>query len=237
MGKGANLVVGADVAAITLAGIDRGTGVNDGILQQGVGADDAVRADDRLAAQDAARQDGGTGGDDDLRLNANVITDKIHAVIQMALKRGGIALLCQLEILSCGGHIAVLPLYTHFVPAAHGGCRRTLYLYITPEQCLSLPCGACIEAILPKNAVRRKNLPRRSKEKSDSSKNISNFPPIIIYTIFVQIAIPEPKKFGYFSAKLLSIFLTIYWKSVFRSVIMDYANMIYVMQTRHQFGR
>ena len=75
------------------------------------------------------------------------------------------------------------------------------------------------------------------KEKSDSSKNISNFPPIIKYTIFVQIAIPEPKKFGYFSAKLLSIFLTIYWKSVFRSVIMDYANMIYVMQTRHQFGR
>lgn len=75
------------------------------------------------------------------------------------------------------------------------------------------------------------------KEKSDSSKNISNFPPIIKYTIFVQIAIPEPKKFGNFSAKLLSIFLTIYWKSVFRSVIMDYADMIYVMQTRHQFGR
>ena len=68
-------------------------------------------------------------------------------------------------------------------------------------------------------------------------KNISNFPPIIIYTIFVQIAIGKPKKFVYFSAKLLSIFLTIYWKSVFRSVIMDYANMIYVMQTRHQFGR
>lgn len=54
---------------------------------------------------------------------------------------------------------------------------------------------------------------------------------------FVQIAIGKPKKFVYFSAKLLSIFLTIYWKSVFRSVIMDYANMIYVMQTRHQFGR
>lgn len=55
--------------------------------------------------------------------------------------------------------------------------------------------------------------------------------------IFVQIAIGKPKKFVYFSAKLLSIFLTIYWKSVFWSVIMDYANMIYVMQTRHQFGR
>ena len=130
MGEGTDLVVGADVAPIALAGIDRGPGVNDGILEQGVGADDAVRADDRLAAQDAARQDGRTGGNDDLRLNADVIADKIHAVIQMALKRGGIALLCQLEILSCGRHIAVLPLYTHFVPAAHGGCRRTLYLYI-----------------------------------------------------------------------------------------------------------
>jgi hypothetical protein len=149
MGEGADLVVGADVAPIALAGIDRGPGVNDGILQQGVGADDAVRADDRLAAQDAARQDGRTGGNDDLRLNADVITDKIHAVIQMALKRGGIALLCQLEILSCGRHIAVLPLYTHFVPAAHGGCRRTLYLWQyriipsadTPKRCLRRKAG------------------------------------------------------------------------------------------------
>ena len=66
------------------------------------------------------------------------------------------------------------------------------------------------------------------KEKSDSSKNISNFPPIIKYTIFVQIAIPEPKKFGYFSAKLLSIFLTIYWKSVFWSVIV---NVIFLLST------
>ena len=73
--------------------------------------------------------------------------------------------------------------------------------------------------------------------KPDRFKKISNFLPIIIYTIFVQIAIGKPKKFVYFSAKTLSIFLTIYWKSVLWSVIMDYANMIYVMQTRHQFGR
>ena len=74
-------------------------------------------------------------------------------------------------------------------------------------------------------------------KKGNDLKNISNFPPIIFYTIFVQIAIDIPKKFGNFSTKLLSIFLTIYWKSAFQSVIMDYANMIYVMQTRHQFGR
>ena len=74
-------------------------------------------------------------------------------------------------------------------------------------------------------------------KKGNDLKNISNFPPIIIYTIFVQIAIGKPEKFVYFSAKTLSIFITIYWKSVLWSVIMDYANMIYVMQTRHQFGR
>ena len=85
-----------------------------------------------------------------------------------------------------------------------------------------------------KNIVRRASLrtsvAARDKKQTDSKK-ISNFLPIIIYTIFVQIAIGKPKKFVYFSAKVLSIFLTIYWKSVFRSVIMDYANMIYVMHT------
>ena len=143
MGEGTDLVVGADVAPIALAGIDRGPGVNDGILQQGVGADDAVRADDRLAAQDAARQDGRTRGNDDLRLNADVITDKIHAVIQMALKRGGIALLCQLEILSCGRHIAVLPLCTHFVPAAHGAAGGP-YTYAIPHNSKCRYAGAVL---------------------------------------------------------------------------------------------
>ena len=61
--------------------------------------------------------------------------------------------------------------------------------------------------------------------------------PIIIYTIFVQIAIGKPKKFVYFSAKTLSIFLTIYLEICPLVCYNDYANMIYVMQTRHQFGR
>ena len=40
MGEGTDLVVGADVAVIALAGVDGGACVHDGILQQGVGADD-----------------------------------------------------------------------------------------------------------------------------------------------------------------------------------------------------
>ena len=67
-------------------------------------------------------------------------------------------------------------------------------------------------------------------EKQKSVK-ILNFPPIIVYTIFVQVAIDFSKKFGQFSANLLSIFLTIHWKFRLQSVIMDYANMIYVMHT------
>ena len=45
MAEGADLVVGADVAFIALAGVDGGAGLDNGILQQGVGADDAVCAD------------------------------------------------------------------------------------------------------------------------------------------------------------------------------------------------
>ena len=104
MGEGADFVVGADVALVALAGVDGGACLDHGILQQGVGADDAVRADDRFAAQDAARQDGGTGGNDDLRLNIDITADKIHAVVQMALKRGSVALLRQLKFLFCGRH-------------------------------------------------------------------------------------------------------------------------------------
>ena len=111
MGERTDLVVGADVAVIALAGVDGGACVHDGILQQGVGADDAVRANDGLAAQDAAGQDGGTGGNDDLRLNIDIAADEIHAVIQVALKGGSVALLRQFKFLFCGRH-EHLPLYT-----------------------------------------------------------------------------------------------------------------------------
>ena len=68
-------------------------------------------------------------------------------------------------------------------------------------------------------------------QKKQKAEWILNFPPIIMYTIFVQIAIDSAKKFVQFSANLLSIFLTIHWKFLLQSVIMDFANMIYVMHT------
>ena len=92
MGEGTDLVVGTDVALVALAGVDGGAGLDDGILQQGVGADNAVFGNHGLAAQDAPGQDDRAGGDDNLRLNIDVIADEFHAVIQVALKGGGIAL-------------------------------------------------------------------------------------------------------------------------------------------------
>lgn len=111
-------------------------------------------------------------------------------------------------------------------------CVNSRRMYLTPTALMYRKRGPD-----EKKGTDTASVPFCIYHKNKELKNISNFPPIIVYTIFVQIAIGKPKKFVYFSAKLLSIFLTIYWKSVFRSVIMDYANMIYVMQTRHQFGR
>ena len=102
MGERPDLVVGADVALVALAGVDGGTFFHHGIFQQGVGADDAPCADFGGAAQDAPRQDGGAGGDLDLRLDVYVTADELHAVLQVAFKRGGIALLRLLESFFCG---------------------------------------------------------------------------------------------------------------------------------------
>ena len=59
-----------------------------------------------------------------------------------------------------------------------------------------------------------------------------NFPPSIFYMIFVQIAIADREKFGCFSAKVVSIFLTIHWKFNLWSVIMDYAIPICIAGVR-----
>ena len=51
MGEGADVVVGAQMAAVDLAGVDGGALVHGAVLNQGIGADDAACADDRLAAR------------------------------------------------------------------------------------------------------------------------------------------------------------------------------------------
>ena len=104
MGERTNLVVGADVALVTLAGVDGGTFFHNGILQQCVGTDHTVCTDHGLAAQDAARQDGGAGGDFHLRINVYLTADEFHTVGQMAFKGGGKALLCHFKIFFSGRH-------------------------------------------------------------------------------------------------------------------------------------
>ena len=130
MAEGADLVVGADVAFIALAGVYGGASLDNGILQQGVGADDAVCADDGLAAQDAARQDRGAGGNDDLRLNIDIAADKVYAVVQMALKRGSVALLRQLKFFFCGSHSTSSFIYSCSA-GRHPAVFYTSLLYIT----------------------------------------------------------------------------------------------------------
>ena len=103
MGEGADVVVGADVAAVDLAGVYGGAFIHGAVLDQGVGADDAACADDRLAPQDGARKDHSARGNDHLRVDlhgAAVDDDAVCNVLHkdvLAGSLGGIQL-CQ----SCG---------------------------------------------------------------------------------------------------------------------------------------
>ena len=72
--------MGADVAAVDLAGVYGGAFIHGAVLDQGVGADDAACADDRLAAQDGARQNGGSRGDDNALLDLDGAALNVHAV-------------------------------------------------------------------------------------------------------------------------------------------------------------
>ena len=104
VGEGPDLVVGADVALVALAGVDGGTFLHHGILQQGVGADDAAGADDGVAPQDAAGQDGSPRGNLHFGVDVDIAADEFHTVIQMALEGGGITLLRQFKIFFGGRH-------------------------------------------------------------------------------------------------------------------------------------
>ena len=80
MGEGADVVVGAQMAAVDLAGVDGGALVHGAVLDQAVGADDAACADDRFAPQDGARQNGGSRGDDNALFDLGGAALNVHAV-------------------------------------------------------------------------------------------------------------------------------------------------------------
>ena len=125
-------------------------------------------------------------------------------VIQVAFKRGGKALLGQFKVFFGGSHRGIL-----LIPITIPCC------YCTPHGGFSQP---------EKGPSSGKIQPEQQKQKKRSLEYFPNFPPSIFYTNFVQNAIPWGEKFGGFSAKLLSIFLTIHWKFHLVSVIMDCAN-------------
>ena len=100
MGEGADVVVGADVAAVDLAGVDGSALVHGAVLDEGVGADDAACADDRLAPQNGARKDHSARGNDHLRVDLhgaavddNAVCNVLHKDV-LAGSFGGVQL-CQ----------------------------------------------------------------------------------------------------------------------------------------------
>ena len=86
MGEGADVVVGADVAAVDLAGVHGGALVHGAVLDQGVGTDDAACADDRLAPQDGACKNDSTRGNDHLRGDLHGAAVNDHAVCNVLHK-------------------------------------------------------------------------------------------------------------------------------------------------------
>ena len=103
MGKGADVVVGAEMAAVDLTCVDGGALVHGAVLDEGVGADDAACADDRPALQDGAREDDSARGDDDLGVDLDTAAADVHAVCDVAQQHLFTLCLGGVELGLCGG--------------------------------------------------------------------------------------------------------------------------------------
>ena len=86
MGEGADVVVGADVAAVDLAGVHGSAFVHGAVLDQGIGADDAACADDRFAPQDGACKNDSTRSNDHLRIDLHGAAVDDHTVCNVLYK-------------------------------------------------------------------------------------------------------------------------------------------------------
>ena len=102
MGEGADVVVGAEVAAVDLAGVDGGAFVHGAVLDEGVGADDAACADGGLAAQDGACEDDGSRGNDHFRADLHIAAADVHAVCDVAQQHLFALGLGSVELCLCG---------------------------------------------------------------------------------------------------------------------------------------
>lgn len=102
MGEGADIVVGAEVAAVDLAGVDGGAFVHGAVLDEGVGADDAACADGGLAAQDGACEDDGSRGNDHFGADLHIAAADVHAVCDVAQQHLFALGLGGVELCLCG---------------------------------------------------------------------------------------------------------------------------------------
>ena len=107
MGEGPDVVVGTQMAAVHLAGVDGGALLYDAVFDEAVGADDAPGPDDRFAPQDGARQDHCPRGDLDLGADldgAAVDEDAVCDMAQQALFPGGLG---GVQLGLCGGEFCI----------------------------------------------------------------------------------------------------------------------------------
>lgn len=102
MGEGTDIVVGAEVAAVDLAGVDGGVFVHGAVLDKGVGADDAACADGGLAAQDGACEDDGSRGNDHFGADLHIAAADVHAVCDVAQQHLFALGLGSVELCLCG---------------------------------------------------------------------------------------------------------------------------------------
>jgi hypothetical protein len=94
--------VGAEVAAVDLAGVDGGAFVHGAVLDEGVGADDAACADGGLAAQDGACEDDGSRGNDHFGADLHIAATDVHAVCDVAQQHLFALGLGSVELCLCG---------------------------------------------------------------------------------------------------------------------------------------
>ena len=129
MGEGPDVVVGAQMAAVHLAGVDGGALVDDAVFDQAVGADDASGTDDRFAPQDGARQNDGARGDLHVRRDLNgaaVDDDAVGNVAQQDLfpdSLGGV------QLCACGGEFCI---HKKYLPQ-NGALRTEKFRHKAPE--------------------------------------------------------------------------------------------------------
>ena len=127
MGVGADLVVFAQRAVIHLAGVHGGVFANDGIFQQGVGADHAALGHDGFAPQNGAGQQSGTRGHLHAAFYINILAHHLHTGGDQLFQNGQAFFTPGGK--ACTGSLALLHCQFHciFPPRFSGKSRKAVF--------------------------------------------------------------------------------------------------------------